>query len=300
MKVYFKLIALIAMLGCANVSCLSRSHNDNSSVEQNAGPSTSAPSGAAGEVVVEAIDRTLIEDGHFVYRLPSGKIYLETGFPLWYDLYKQYNIEVRNNNLTPAQVDAQNKQAVLDLKAEKIESIPGRLDAITKEQAHAVLEELLKNPVAGPAGRKKYDADGARGFCFGRAAFVHLELIARGVNKRALRKLFAVGPMNTGTINWQFHVTTIVPGKDGKWLTIDPVIGSIVDIDAWMKQISSYSTDKKLKFYITGAAKMGASSPKYSPVNFKNEFYNGYFIDLMAWFRKNRGINKPEDISFTE
>lgn len=246
----------------------------------------------------QKFDRTQVEGNRFVYKTPNGFVYMETGFPVWYDLYKQYDNEVNFNKLTADDVAKQNLVAIEDLYSQDIEEVSGRVTAITPAQAEKVLAELSKNPVAGPAGYEKYDPDETRGFCFGRAAFVHLELIARGVNKRSIRKAFVVGPMKTGNISWQFHVATIVKGTKGEWLAIDPVTYTVRDLKSWYNNIFQYSTDKKLKLYIADANKFGPSAPKYNPVSFKDPFYNGYFVDLMEWFRKNRGVNKPEDISF--
>ena len=128
-------------------------------------------------------------------------------------------------------------------------------------------------------------------FCFGRAMFVHLELAMRNLDRDSIKKAFVVGPMSTGDGNsWGWHVTTIAQSEDAQgneiWLALDPVTG-LKTLDDWYEEMYNYfSTDKKLKIYVTEAGKFGPSPGFYNHIGLENEFYNSYFTDLDVEFVK--------------
>ena len=156
--------------------------------------------------------------------------------------------------------------------------------------AQEVIREAAKNPVVSTFQTSKYDPrNEGIGFCFGRAMFVHLELAHRGFDRDSIKKAFVVGPMKTPDGNrWGWHVTTIVQTKNtaGKetWLAIDPITG-VKEVTIWYNEMrNNYSTDKKLKLYITSPDRFGAGSSRYEETSLKNSFYNNYFEDMDKWF----------------
>jgi hypothetical protein len=212
----------------------------------------------------------------------------ELNRPLRINLYDDYS-ELINSGATPEDIFEMNKKALQEIYNFQIPFNEKRTSAISVQQAEVVLETLVSNPIASPYLTFKYDPMGVMGFCFGRALFVHLELLRRGVQKESIKKAFAVGPMNGGGINWQFHVTTVVKAKTGEWLAIDPFVGRIMRIEDWFDEMSKQSTDAKLRFYLSEPAKLGPSSWEYNlrPGGLYDEVYHNYFRELLAFFRRN-------------
>jgi hypothetical protein len=168
---------------------------------------------------------------------------------------------------------------------------------LTLAKAKIALEAANDNPVVSLYQYEKYDPDNRGiGFCFGRAMFVDLYLAINKFNRGSIKKAFVVGPMSSGDgIIWGWHVTTIAQAKDksGKeiWLAIDPIVGKILEVTAWYKDMLKMSTDKKLRMYITEAGKFSQSSYRYDYNNFNHPYYNNYFTDMLKWFESNNVSN---------
>jgi hypothetical protein len=161
----------------------------------------------------------------------------------------------------------------------------------TADAAEA-LRTVEANPVVSLYSYNKYDPrNEGIGFCFGRAMFIHLELLQRGLDRRAVQKAFVVGHMQTPDGGqWGWHVTTIAQSKNAQgkeiWLAIDPIVGRVIEVSEWYKLMrDSYSTDKKLKLYITHGTRFGPRGV-YDEEQIRNAFYNNYFTDMMKWFDK--------------
>lgn len=208
------------------------------------------------------------------------------------DLYKQYESDTKKLGRSAEEIQEQNAEVFKKLHAYKPLVTPGRRDSVTFGQAKAVIDYTLTHPVVGMKELKKYDPEGCFGFCFGRAMFIHMELLARGVNKDSIRKAYVVGEMEYGGITWQFHVATTVKGADGSWYVIDPEFDKVETVEEWFAGNLELSPDKKLRLYMTDANKFGASAPAYSPNGIAG--YNGYFSDAMKSFRERptKQINK--------
>ena len=118
-------------------------------------------------------------------------------------------------------------------------------------------------------------------------------LLKMGVQKNSIRKIWAIGPMNTGDINWRYHVATMVYTKKG-WLVLDTNHGGPVTPQEWIATYSKMSTDGKLRFYASDASKFAFMIGKYSrlqlgmDINQERDFYRGYFKDMMEWVRKRK------------
>jgi hypothetical protein len=202
------------------------------------------------------------------------------------DLYKQYEKDTADLERSAEEVQAQNADVFRNLHAHKPAPRPGRMDTISYGQARNILEFTAKHPIVGMKEVRKYDPEKCIGFCFGRAMFIHLELLARGINKDSIRKAYVVGEMNYEGITWGFHVATAVKGSDGSWLVIDPEFDKVETVEEWFKGNLELSPDKKLRLYMTDANKFGASAPAYDSGSLKDDWYNRYFVDALKFFRE--------------
>ncbi len=184
-----------------------------------------------------------------------------------------------------------NQQLVNELNLlAKNENSPG----INKQQAERLLSLVRNHPVVGPQAVDKYDSwDRNIGYCFGRAAFIHWELLRRGVAPEAIGKLFLVGnlkvDMKTGSF-WEFHVATIVRDTDQGWWVIDPLVDKVLPILDWMNEMKPWAMDSKypqIRFYFSDAIKMLPIPGAYSEKLLFFSAYKGYFKDLFKWFEEN-------------
>jgi hypothetical protein len=157
---------------------------------------------------------------------------------------------------------------------------------ITSNQAQDIWNEARNHPVVAMSRLDKYDPEGNLGFCFGRAAFVHLELLRRGVQKEAIQKAFAVGEMKTEKTTWQFHVTTVVRGENGTWLAIDPSFTAPLSLEAWYARLEEVGKGK-VRLYITHPSKIGPSGWEYNTqaAGLKDPIYNKYFEEMFSGFK---------------
>lgn len=99
---------------------------------------------------------------------------------------------------------------------------------------------------------KKYDPTGEVGYCYGRAMAVHLRARRMGLRPEAIRKLFIIGDLRSGTAReWRFHVTTLVKGDDLRWYAIDPLLVDGVGknrpepLEEWVRLIRNVWDKKK-------------------------------------------------------
>lgn len=167
---------------------------------------------------------------------------------------------------------------------------------LAPQEGARVVADAHNHPVVSLWKYSKYDPENRGiGFCFGRAMFIHLDLYYRGFDRDSIRKAFVVGPMKTPDGgSWGWHVTTIAQSLDSKgrrvWLALDPIFdrnskGKIPTLQEWYQEMyGKYSTDKKLKLYVTEAGKFGPSPSPYDAKSIKQPFYNNYFKDMMDWF----------------
>lgn len=183
----------------------------------------------------------------------------------------------------------------VDVNSEKLTNYyfvdQNKKKTLTKLKAERVLTAASENSVVTMHKSHKYDPDNKGiGFCFGRAMFVNLYLAINGLHRANIKKALVVGPMSGGA--WGWHVTTIVESRNsnGKeiWLTIDPVVGKVIDVKEWYKlMLNSFSDNGKLVLYIAEAGKFGAGSSRYDEKSLSDPFYNNYFIDMRNWFHDN-------------
>lgn len=208
------------------------------------------------------------------------------------NLYEQYEAETTGRQ--PAEIDAQNAAVFAALAQWQPRVNSGRLQGIDAATARATLDDAMKDPVVGLANVKTYDPNGQLGFCFGRAMYLHLDLLQRGVDKGSIFKAFVIGPMKYENIDWQFHVATVVRSTEGGWIVIDPEYRQVLSLEEWFKKNASLSTDKKLRLYVTEAKKFGASAPAYTEPALQDPWYNGYFKDMLARIRTRLAARRPQ------
>jgi len=153
-----------------------------------------------------------------------------------------------------------------------------------------IYDLYLKNnlhPSASIYQVKKYDPRGNIGFCFGRAMHIHLEALKKGLSKDSIRKIWAVGTMQTDTIKWQYHVATMVRGADNNWWVIDPEYMKPLTLDVWAKDTMSLSTDGKLQFFSSHPGRWGpVTGAFYKKSVLDDPANNDYFKEMLELSRK--------------
>ncbi|RYZ91587.1 MAG: hypothetical protein EOP06_06645 [Proteobacteria bacterium] len=176
-------------------------------------------------------------------------------------------------------------------------------NGITKKEADDLLALLHSHPIVGSEGTRKYDTwDQMIGYCFGRAAFVHWQLLSSGVEGSQIGKVFAVGDMTQAKLggHWDYHVATTVRGIDGSWWVIDGLMKEVMKLDDWMKTVNEFSmtpSQPKLVFTFSDPIKLYATPGAYDEEKLSIPQYRGYFKDLFAWFKSQKPnsvkTNKP-------
>lgn len=202
------------------------------------------------------------------------------------NLYDQYEKDLKGGHAAVETVAKQNASVFAKLKAWTPQASEDRAEGITLAEARQLLTDAMNDKIIGKKSEKKYDPAGNIGFCFGRAMWLHLELLQRGVSKDSIFKAFVIGPMSYANIMWQFHVATIVRNSEtGGFLVIDPEFGQVLSLENWFAQNMNLSTDKKLRLYVTEPSKFGASADDYDKYALNDKWYNSYFKDMLAYFR---------------
>lgn len=169
--------------------------------------------------------------------------------------------------------------------------------SISPYYAARMIETLWSHPIAG-FGDAQYQQPHVKiGYCFGRAAYAHIALLKLGLTKRGIKKIWAVGPMNTGDTSWAFHVATLAITDSG-WMTIDNFPGRAMTAQQWMEHMKKISTDGKLMFFITDPQKFSVSLHTYDRVQLgldldrQTDWYKHYFKDLMKWFSNDKAARE--------
>lgn len=168
-------------------------------------------------------------------------------------------------------------------------AVDGRVNSISRDFAELALSSINQHPVVSEYNLDNYPNGHQIGFCFGRATYVHIAMLRAGINKRSIKKIWAVGPMKTGDTHWQFHVATIVKADDGSWYVIDTFAGRIVTPEEWFKTMQGVALDKTLRFYVSEPGKFSVSLSTYDRIQLgldldkSQDWYSHYFKDLMTW-----------------
>lgn len=175
------------------------------------------------------------------------------------------------------------------------------ISSVTREQAQTILDKIPKHPIVSDKGSLKYDTPMRQiGYCFGKAAYAHIELLRHGVDAHAIAKIFVLGPLIHSGRGWDFHVTTIVQAREGGWWVIDGLEKKVVTLDDWRAKVLKLSQSPespRIRFYFSDATKLNPTPGGYGPETLDLSYYKGFFRDLGKWFVKNPV--KPEEV-FTQ
>ncbi len=165
----------------------------------------------------------------------------------------------------------------------------GRRNHINVSQAEILYKAVANHPVASLRNYSKYDPrNEGIGYCFGRAMTAHLEALWNPqlkVNNKAIRKLFALGKLQTGTDSWRYHVTTIVKASDNGWWAIDPIMGKPIKADDWYSRMRSYNPSGDMLLFSDEAARFSPAEGMYKKNQLDDDFYSNYFKDLLNSYR---------------
>jgi hypothetical protein len=167
-----------------------------------------------------------------------------------------------------------------------------RLKGVSRDFAANLIQTIDSHPVAGGAAMSRYSQRGTEiGYCFGRATYVHFALLHHKVHKDSIKKVWAVGPMTTGSIPWGFHVGTAVYSKNNEWIMVDNFVGRVVTVREWFAEIKQMDQDKTLRIYVTDPEKFSVGLDYYNreemglDVSRSEDWYKHYFKDLTKWFK---------------
>lgn len=155
-----------------------------------------------------------------------------------------------------------------------------------------VREKLFRDVMALPEVQESlcgsYRGSGKFGFCFGRAFAVHLKALRSGIDKRRIRKIWAVGDLRAHENKWKYHVSTIIQGDDGIWYAFDPSFGQVLTVDEWYAKIrSDWDPARTARLYSTAAGQLFPYDWKgYSSPQLQREVFRKFFTDLMETMKR--------------
>ncbi len=194
-----------------------------------------------------------------------------------------------SKNLTDEERKTSLKNILLQKNRDIISAFPkGVVSHFTRTSAEEVRRSILSHPVVGDEALIKYDPHRKIGFCFGRATYVHLELLRRGVPPQNIGKIFAIGKLYNGYSGWDYHVSTVVKINTDEWIAIDGLAPSTLSIPEWMEVVSRWSADPTEippRFYFTDAVKFQPTPGAYDKDRLGLPIYKGYFSDLIGGFK---------------
>lgn len=211
------------------------------------------------------------------------------------DLLKFHRLEIKKAGRLA--MPARNKKLFAQLNEYKISSkdrapAKPKAEAINEAQAKIIHDALQSHPIVSVEGSAKYDTRRRMvGYCFGRAAFVHWELLRRGVDPRAIAKLFVIGDLFYENTIWEFHVSTIVRATDGGWWAIDGYGAAPLKLEAWSDRVKTWShkntKNLSMRFYFADAVKFLPLPGAYSDERLFTAIYKGFFTDIIRWFNEH-------------
>ncbi len=197
---------------------------------------------------------------------------------------------------SPKQIKNLNEGVIRELEAYIPEQSSQRAGSISMQEVSRLLDVVRNHPVVAPQNRKKYEPENVEiGYCFGRAAYLHLMMLKMGLSRSSVVKIWAVGEQsNPGSEkNWGHHVATAVYVRGWGWMTIDTNSFKIQTIRHWVGGNVRYSVDQKLRIYVSPASRFALQIPKYDRLQMgldlsrENDWYRGYFTDLLKSIRED-------------
>lgn len=202
-----------------------------------------------------------------------------------YDYYSK-QIELLSNE----EVQSLNRSFVETMQGYVPPANTHRAQAIDTARAQRMLDIVLDHPTIGLRNDDVYMRPNEEmGFCFGRAMYLHLLALKLGVQKESIKKIWAVGPMESDSpgISWGYHVGLLIFSKEG-WIVLDPNMGRWYRIHEWIDTFSKKSQDGRIRFYATEPDKFGLYSGKYSryilgsDLTITEDWFRHYFVDMIA------------------
>lgn len=162
-------------------------------------------------------------------------------------------------------------------------------------ELQALLTHAQHHPVAGEglAARPEEASNRPMGYCFGRAAYLHLELLRRQVPGIQIAKLFALGNFLVRERNWDFHVATLTltSAENLQWLVLDPsLFDRPVFPSQWIERVQSLSSPGeryRVRFYFSDPVKFHPLYGAYDQKDLFSSDFGNYFRDLAEWFDRN-------------
>jgi hypothetical protein len=156
---------------------------------------------------------------------------------------------------------------------------------ISKSIANKIYKQLNENIITNDEKILLYDPMGDIGFCFGRAAMVHLLLLREGIKQQNIAKIFVLGKLMYKERLWDYHMATMVKGRNGKWWVIDNLFNEVKEVDNWLKLVTKFGIKKKnpqVRIYVTGPQKFQAAFPQYHIGFFQIPALKSYFVALFS------------------
>lgn len=172
----------------------------------------------------------------------------------------------------------------------------GKMGSISRKEAQFIYDLVYNNPVSSLRMYDNYNPVGSNvGFCWGRAMTAQIEAMSRGVAPDSIKKIFAVGPLSSGSTNWRYHVTTIIKGDDGTWWAVDPIMGRVMTAKEWTDQMDSqYNKKGLMRVFLSEGDRY--SPGQLGPYKEGGEDYNNYFYDLLNYFHYRPQATRLSDI----
>ena len=208
------------------------------------------------------------------------------------DLYVKYSQEIKN--LVPAEIKRLNQKTLQEIENYQPEFESGKAQFIPINEAANLVTATINHSVVGNTAAEKYNQEGrAIGYCFGRATFIHLMLLKMGLQKSSIKKIWAVGPMQTDDpkVVWQFHVATMAYSREDGWVVLDSDLLKPQRVELWMRGLSEKNKDGKLRFYATEPRQFALNFSGYDRTQLglnslrEQDWYRGYFQDLITSVR---------------
>lgn len=217
----------------------------------------------------------------------------------------------RLGTLSPDQMKLLNDQVLNDTACLPLpEDTRGRIPAIDKDLAVRLVDSIKRHPIVAEIETLRYNKHPGTeiGFCFGRATYTHLMLLHLGVLKDSIKKVWVVGNLQAGNLTWQFHVGTIVRSTTpGQWWVLDSYFNEPLELAEWVDRMGRQDAKGQMMLTVSSPEKFSMQIGSYDRVQLgldlkaEEDWYAGYFSDLMKWFAGRPDVTKlglpsPEDL----
>jgi hypothetical protein len=151
--------------------------------------------------------------------------------------------------------------------------------------AKRILRGVAAHPITGMESVFTREHSGEIGFCFGRALFVHRELLKAGMAQQDLVKIFALGELSVDKQLWRFHVAVGIRDPKQGILMIDPLFPEVQSIAQWMREIEKFDIKfpySRTRFYPTDPRKFLPSGGRYDKAQLNDPVFKKYFTALAS------------------